>query len=435
MSTVNGSGNSRSARPELMARLGVSYWMNLPLDIVEHKIGLACETDKVFFALLRCSLCHPHASEFAVRPVLKREGFEGWLTRLTQRIAKTRPLDDGELNDELTDNHNGKPVPLNLSDLERITGLLKRNVCRALADLRREGLLRPGQPFYIVTKPAVDPASLQSQLDILSTENSIHLSFANLNLSTGNLPDDPAERERALAWLNNLSTGYNDELQRLRTRYRETLREGSTGHSILLPIRGRKKSMHAQPSTGNSPENELEEEVTENGEQPEQPETVDPADGLGALSDLFPDEHIRADQTEELHRDLQEQLADDYHPAAYLEFVQLRRRKGRIRAGLAFDRKGLPKDFIEFVRRRREQQVPSAGPPAGDLALSDEEKRRMLAESKETLEQIDTAGRSDMNSYRDYLERQIGILQNAIEKGLEVTWSVINGEATGPRGA
>lgn len=92
MSETNGNGTA--------AYSSVDYWAKLPLEVIEHKIGLRSEVNKVFYAILRCSSCIPHKSKFAVRPLLKDGGFEAWVKRLRDRIAKRQPIQKGDLNDE-----------------------------------------------------------------------------------------------------------------------------------------------------------------------------------------------------------------------------------------------------------------------------------------------------------------------------------------------
>src|SRR5690348_1100070 len=97
-----------------MAALGVEYWVDLPLEMIESRIGLPRtketananespedEADRVFYIILRCSFSYPHTSPQAIRPRLRKGGFVGWIKNLRERIGKGIP--PGALDDEIAD--------------------------------------------------------------------------------------------------------------------------------------------------------------------------------------------------------------------------------------------------------------------------------------------------------------------------------------------
>jgi hypothetical protein len=226
MNAVNGSG--RPLPPKIIQKLGAEYWASIPLEVIEHRISLASETDRVYYALIRCSYCWPHQSPFAVRPKLKEGGFAAWCARLHERIAKRRPIKRGDLIDEETDtDERNAPRPLTREDLCAITGLKKpNNVSRALQALRKENLLADGFPLYPVAKPSAVPSDPSG----ISTDT---FAIAGLSINTDTLPTDFEACTRAREWLSDLSTRWKSELNALRTRFREELREGCTEHRIL----------------------------------------------------------------------------------------------------------------------------------------------------------------------------------------------------------
>ena len=118
--------------------------------------------------------------------------------------------------------------------------------------------------------------------------------------------------------------------------------------------------------------------------EPEQPPK------LAGLRDLFPGEFLATDKLNELDGYFAAELGESHDPQAYVEFVRRRRQKGKIRAGLAFDRvSGLAYDYVEWVRdakwrRGRAAPNPAApGPTQEELAAMEEDEaelRRKLAE-------------------------------------------------------
>lgn len=240
-------------RPELMTRLGVEYWANLPLEIIEHRIGLANESDRLYYALIRCSFCFPHASPFALRPRLRSGGFTAWVAQLHERIGKRRVVMPGELNGEFADlDEEGRPRPLRPRDLELITAMNQGNVGRALRANRIQGLLREGFPFYPVAKPSLDPSDLPPDPEHLSTD----ISIAGMHVSTDMLPADPEARERAVQRLAALGTAFNSELRELRTRYRQAARDACTDMGILIDkerrLKNKEKNSPPTPSLATS---------------------------------------------------------------------------------------------------------------------------------------------------------------------------------------
>jgi len=53
-------------KPRLMVTFGVEYWATISLEIIEHKIGYGIEAEKVYYAIICCSVCQPHVSPVGV---------------------------------------------------------------------------------------------------------------------------------------------------------------------------------------------------------------------------------------------------------------------------------------------------------------------------------------------------------------------------------
>lgn len=137
-------------KPKLMRELGVDYWLNLPLEDLEHLMSsLFSEEIRVFAALLRCSLCYPHGKRVAIRPKLRNGTFEDWVGLIRERIAKRRPVTQADMDDEVAElDDDGTEVKLRMTDLCRLLAMRHTSVIRALTLLREKGLLEPGFPFY-----------------------------------------------------------------------------------------------------------------------------------------------------------------------------------------------------------------------------------------------------------------------------------------------
>jgi hypothetical protein len=242
-----GNGSGRYARPPLMAALDVAYWVDLPLEMIESRIGLPRtredarrdaaerEADRIFYILLRCSYAYPHASPHAVRPRLRKGGFAGWVKALRERIGKGVP--PGALDDEEVDtDDDGNPLDLSQKDIAAIGGYRKENVSRGISTLRKRRWLLDGFPFKINPKP---PACEAPPNEVISTDNWV---VANLVISTDNFPTDSEAGTRAQKWVEDLSTRWRADLKTLRTRYREELRKGCTEYGILINKKQRSKS-------------------------------------------------------------------------------------------------------------------------------------------------------------------------------------------------
>lgn len=148
MSESNGNGNGNAAD---------RYFAMLSMEAIEHKIGLRNPTNRVFYSILRCSICYPHQSEIALRPEINGT-FEKFVAQLHERIKKQRPVRKEDIKEEATArDHRGIPVPLNWQDLERITNLWRGQIGKALERLRTDGVLAEGWPFRLIVVPMVVP--------------------------------------------------------------------------------------------------------------------------------------------------------------------------------------------------------------------------------------------------------------------------------------
>ena len=334
---------ARYTKPPLMAALEVEYWIDLPLEMIESQIARGSEEDKVFFTILRCSLCHTQSSPYAVRPRLKKGGFAGWVKALHARIDKGGAIPARALEDEITDTDDaGEPLKLTQKDVCDITRMTKNNVSRGVGSVRENRRLLPdAEAFYIDPKPPAPPLPPQKDPGVLSTEN---WHVAGLVLSTENLPPDSEERTQAQKWAADLSTRWKTALSDLKTQFRKEARKGSLENRILIRQKAKVKSRHAEPACPPEPEFAT---------APE-PEAQAPPK-LAGLRALFPNEHLDAEALKGLNAYFVAELGAAYVPEGYIEFVRHRQSKGKtgkskIGTGLVFDRKGLPRDFIAWVQ-------------------------------------------------------------------------------------
>ena len=161
--------SAKETKPKLMQELEVEYWMNQPLEHIERMMARRDPTDRVFFAILRCSLCPPFLSPVALRPRLRSGDFPEWVERLRRRQREKRAFQPGELNDETFDTDKaGKKVPLRPTDLAAITGLAKQHLYQALKELRESGLVEDRKGEYRIAKPKAAPprSSLTRQVPV-----------------------------------------------------------------------------------------------------------------------------------------------------------------------------------------------------------------------------------------------------------------------------
>lgn len=92
-------------------------------------------------------------------------------------------------------------------------------------------MLREGFPLYLESRPSVDPFEVDPDPAVISTDN---WKIADLVIGTGNLPDDPEDKKRAVQWLSTLSTDWKKDFNDLRTRYRNLVRAGCTDNRIII---------------------------------------------------------------------------------------------------------------------------------------------------------------------------------------------------------
>ena len=232
-------------KPQLMRELDVDYWLDLSVNDLEHLMSPFFEEDiRVFAAILRCSHCYPHKCRGAIRPRLRGGTFEDWAARLQDRIYKRRPMAKNELADEEAElDDNGNPVWLNVgehagqvrrdrtvsvsSGLCLMLGMKQPNVSRGIESARAKGLLKPGFPFYIESKPSVVPPDETDLGDI----------------STDITPE-------SVQWLEGVRTRYLEGLSALRNAVRTELREGCTARGIFL---SNKKNFKNRERGGEAP--------------------------------------------------------------------------------------------------------------------------------------------------------------------------------------
>jgi hypothetical protein len=234
--------NSQTHRPEIALKLGVHYWSLLPLEVIEHYIGLPSETGRCYFAILRCSWMFPHRSEIAVRPKLRKGTFEGWADRLWSRIGKHRPVGQRELDDETCEMAGDARMALGVTDLAKITSLDRAHCHRALRELRRQGLLAEGLPLRLVAKPDLDPSAVDP-------EDGEVFTIAGLRCV---VPENalPGAREA----LEHLRYSFNSGLRALRTEAKLQAKQLQYSHGIL--IENRVKDLKSEVRASQSPNSE-----------------------------------------------------------------------------------------------------------------------------------------------------------------------------------
>ena len=232
-----------SKRPQLMAVWEVEYWANIPIETIEHFMSPGMdEWLQVYWTIVRCGPCHPHQSPVAMRPRLKKGGFQGWVKKLHERIAKKLPVRQGDLNDELIDcDNDGVPLCLTQRDLCVILGKTPNNVNRALVGGVEKGLVvlstenNGERPERLFTGPQRGLRPIPKPTVVLPVaKNTKNFVIADVVLSTESLPIDPVLRTAAIGWLARLGTDWRKDLKGLRTDYRKRLREGCTEYGILI---------------------------------------------------------------------------------------------------------------------------------------------------------------------------------------------------------
>jgi hypothetical protein len=195
-----------------------NHWAKVPRQVVLHRMATAeCLDSRLFWAMILWSWCGPEISDAVV---LKDN--KGFIRR------------DGD----------DKPIPATLKDLRELLGLApnaKGHVSEAAARLVTCGAVRLGEAILHrrggprVMYPIRDPTTNGQQEKVPDTGNlSDGWYVAGIVVSTGNLPADPAARQTAVLWLEDLNTRWNSALKKLRTEYREEAIQGFSAHGILI---------------------------------------------------------------------------------------------------------------------------------------------------------------------------------------------------------
>jgi hypothetical protein len=221
-----------------MADLGVAYWVDLPLEFIEHGCarGLFEEHWRVTFAIIRCSFLFTFQSKFAVRPRLRAGGFEAWVQEFQQRVNSKAPIRPGTLNKEQSDtDKRGKVIPLSVRDLAVMLEMSVSNVRRALKVARAKGLVLDGEPLYPDPKSAVLPPNTKK----LKAEFFV---VADQKLSLEFLPTDPKLNAAARERFSELSHDWKNAVNTLNAEFRKRFRAACSEFYILIPKRGRPKT-------------------------------------------------------------------------------------------------------------------------------------------------------------------------------------------------
>jgi len=133
------------------------YFAMLRMEAIEHKIGLGNPVNRIFYTVIRCSICYPHQKPFAVRPEVNGR-FEEFVAQLHDRIIKQRPVTKDDIREErAATDHRGEPVPLSWRELEQIAGVWHSGAIKALAKLRADGVIANEHPFRLIEVPTVVP--------------------------------------------------------------------------------------------------------------------------------------------------------------------------------------------------------------------------------------------------------------------------------------
>ena len=237
--TGNHTNGRNGKRPRLMAELEAEYWIDLPLEMVEHGCAprVSEECWRVAFGIVRCSLFFAIGSKFAVRPRFRRGGFKAWVEAFHARAFQKKPLKARDLDEEMPDtDDDGNPVPLTFRDLAAMLAMSENNVRRGWKEAIRRGLVLKEERLY----PNPKPSFLPKDPDEYSDQSIFWV--ARTKLRSEYLPADSKLRSRCVDWVNSLQSEYLEAEAKLRSEIQKRLLEGAHEYSLLIPKRGRVKS-------------------------------------------------------------------------------------------------------------------------------------------------------------------------------------------------
>lgn len=211
---------------------GIKAWATVPREVLLREMAPdKCLDTRLKAAMVLWSWCGPEASETVV---VKNE--DGWIVR----------------------DSDGKPVPATFKTLMGLLDVppnMKASISRTAQALVQQGFLRfvARGALVLILKPAQFVAS------VAGTSGQATWNIGNRVVSTEDLPDDPVARTRAIAFLENLSTSYNERLKQLRTDTHRLLEQAAPDLGIL--IEKSKKSLREEKRAA-AANSSIEEEAT-----------------------------------------------------------------------------------------------------------------------------------------------------------------------------
>jgi hypothetical protein len=203
------------------------HWAKIPRSVILRRMAADQPlTSRIFYACVLWSICGPHATDRVVR-----KDIEGFFER-----------ERGEL------------VPANqkaLMDLLKLPPGMKGEFSRKIRRLIRQRILSfDGEAFYLEPNPTPYRPS-EGDPEVISIRN---WNVAGIVVRTHNLPSDPDARIEAQNWLDEVNTGYNNELKGLRTRNRKLLRQGCLERGILISEKIEKTRTTTTAVNGSEPQ-------------------------------------------------------------------------------------------------------------------------------------------------------------------------------------
>ena len=427
-------------RPSLMKELGAEYWMQSPLEQTEARIGRRSAKDRIYNAILRCSYAFTISTSYAVRPRLKREGFEGWVRALHKRIAESRRIRKGELNDEIIETDaRGEPIPLSQADLAKICKMSPSHVSEAIKELREEGLVDSDDRILYALAFPTTPLDASGKVPLQGKEGSEYAAKVRgaVGLTATLLGKNDEQLEIGISFLRNFLQGFNAGRNEYRRGKAKELIEAAPANYILIG-KIRDSDLHAcmqdaedandeelledtsldaasnpePPPQEDTPAETESEPEPEPSEEPESEPAIAATSGqaLRELQHVFPHQPLRSEALEKVHAYLERELNTLYKPRDYVAFVRARMKTGRIQPGLALNVDYLPRDYVAWIRAMNTAGAPSPPEEIPDAALPTN-VRRLRAQATE----LEARALIDPAKYQDELRQVQKLLQQEEE--------------------
>jgi hypothetical protein len=361
----------------------MAAWQKYDADRAQWKPALGPKT-RVYATYMRYSWCWPICLEYAV------------------------VTDD---RDEILRDSKGRPLVLSEEAVADMLGLSKQRVSAVVLDLIADKLLRVehvagtarSAAVYLEPKPTLTKEERRVKSTLVTTglegprlEPAVQRRFSSLlnqlgaddavislpaaeweALNPGSPNGTPHQVRvgdyRTLVWKQILDnrTLFLNALKSARYSERKAYADMSTRVRILIPERespeqgvsagasssGLSTGMHAGSKTSPGRDAQVPTRGETGAHRPGigdygiRAEEIEAAlYALAPIRKIFPGEDIPDQALRDVARYLSTQLREKYEPSGYINFVADRRSRGKIGAGLALDKKGLPADYIRQVR-------------------------------------------------------------------------------------